>query len=55
MRYRYTPVWHWALIALFFVLGIAQLAYTWNECGWRTLLLGNGGFWAAQMGLCEGK
>lgn len=35
------------------VLGISGLAFTFKECGWKTLLLGNGGFYAAVMGLCD--
>lgn len=35
------------------VLGISGLTFTFKECGWKTLLLGNGGFYAAVMGLCD--
>jgi hypothetical protein len=50
---RGIPAWAYALAVVFFVLGVSSVAYTWSECGWKTLLLGNGGFYAAIMGLCK--
>jgi hypothetical protein len=47
------PTWWYALAALMLVLGVSALVYTWQECGWKTLMLGSGGFYNAVMGLCD--
>lgn len=49
----HVPVWAYIVAFLFLVIGIAVVGYTWQECGWKTMLLGRGGFPAAMMGLCE--
>lgn len=48
-----TPKWFriWMLICL--VAGPALLAYSFYECGWKTLLLGNGAAFAAFTGMCQ--
>jgi hypothetical protein len=48
-----TPVWAYLAGAVMLAIGIAALVFTWQSCGWKTLLLGTGGFWAAAMGLCD--
>lgn len=47
------PAWFYALAVVMLVLGVGSLVYTWQKCGWKTLMLGNGGFYAASMGLCD--
>jgi len=34
-------------------IGISAVIFTWRECGAKTLLLGNGGFYAAAMEMCK--
>jgi hypothetical protein len=41
------------IVVVVLVLGISAITFTFKECGWKTLLLGNGGFYAATMGLCD--
>lgn len=43
------------LAVLFLWIGIGAVVFTWKECGWKTLILGNGGFAAAATGMCEEK
>jgi hypothetical protein len=40
-------------IVIFLVLGLAALSFTFSKCGWKTLILGNGGFAAAVTGMCD--
>lgn len=35
------------------IAGIASFSYTWSKCGTSTLLLGNGGLFAAVSGMCD--
>jgi hypothetical protein len=41
------------LLFCFLYWQIGAVGYTWKECGWKTMLLGKGGFPAAAMGLCD--
>jgi hypothetical protein len=41
------------LTAMFFLIGVSAAVFTFKECGWKTLFLGNGGFSAAMMGMCK--
>lgn len=50
---RDVPVWAWILGSMFAVIATGVIAFTWKECGWKTVLLGNGGFYAAVLGLCD--
>ena len=49
------PAWAWIVAVVFLLIGVSAVAFTFKECGWKTLLLGNGGFYAAALGLCEEK
>jgi hypothetical protein len=41
------------VFALILILGIGMLLFTISECGLgRTMFLGNGGYYAAQSGMC---
>jgi hypothetical protein len=40
-----------AAAVLIFV--IVSVVYTFNACGWKTLVLGNGGPAAAMLGMCD--
>lgn len=48
-----TPLWFriWMVICL--VFGIALTVYTFQECGWKAMFLGNGAAYAAFTGMCE--
>jgi hypothetical protein len=50
-----TPAWTYVVGLIFLLMAITAISYTWRACGWKTLLLGNGGFYAAVLGLCEEK
>jgi hypothetical protein len=50
-----TPAWTYVVGLVFLLMAITTIGYTWKSCGWKTLLLGNGGFYAAVLGLCEEK
>jgi len=41
------------LIAVWAVIAISAIVYTFQQCGARTFLLGNGGFFAAMTGMCD--
>jgi hypothetical protein len=51
--WRDIPVWFriWTVICL--VLGIAALVFTFEKCGAKTFILGNGGLAAAATGMCD--
>lgn len=49
------PVWAWAAAVVVFIAGVGALSFTFSKCGWKTFLLGNGGFYAATMGLCDDR
>lgn len=48
-----TPIWFRLWCVLCLVLGIATAVYTFKECGWRALALGNGAAAAAFTGMCD--
>jgi hypothetical protein len=50
---RDIPVWFRIWIVIFLVVGIAAFVYTFNKCGAKTFLLGNGGLYAAASGMCD--
>jgi len=41
------------LLLLFVVFNIGMAAFTFSKCGSRTLMLGNGGAYAAFSGMCD--
>jgi hypothetical protein len=47
------PVWFRILFFIFFLLGIANAVYTFQECGARALLLGDKAAVAAWLGMCD--
>lgn len=47
------PVWAYALAVVVLIAAVSATAFTFTQCGWKTFLLGNGGFYAATMGLCD--
>lgn len=47
------PFWFKILAVVFFVIGIASAVFTFQECGAQALFLGNSGFAAAAMGMCD--
>jgi len=51
--WRDIPVWFRIGFVIFLILGIATAAFTFEKCGAKALLLGNGGFAAAAMGMCD--
>jgi hypothetical protein len=50
---RDIPVWFRIWIVICLVVGIAAFVYTFNKCGAKTFLLGNGGLYAAASGMCD--
>ena len=38
---------------LFLVFAVGSIGFIWSKCGARTLILGNGGFYAAATGMCD--
>jgi hypothetical protein len=50
-----TPAWTYVVGLVFLLMAITSIGFTWSKCGAKTLLLGNGGFYAAVLGLCEEK
>jgi hypothetical protein len=50
---RDIPVWFKICAVICLVVGIASFAYTFNKCGAKTFLLGNGGLYAAASGMCD--
>lgn len=51
--WRDVPVWFRILFLIFFLLGIANAVYTFQECGARALLLGDKAAVAAWLGMCD--
>ena len=47
------PVWAYIVAVMFLIVASGAISFTWKECGWKTMLLGNGGFFAAVSGMCE--
>jgi len=41
------------IIAVWAVIAISASVYAFQQCGAKTLLLGNGGFFAAMTGMCD--
>lgn len=48
-----TPTWFKILFVVFLVLGIASAVFTFQKCGTRAFLLGNGAGYAALSGMCD--
>ena len=40
-------------MVIFLVVGLSALGYAWSKCGWKTLILGNGGMATAATGMCD--
>lgn len=50
----YMPTWMKVLVIVWLPLAIGGAAYTISECGFaRAVMLGNGGMYAAMMGMCN--
>ena len=47
------PRWVYAVVVFWFVLSAGLAVYTFQKCGAKTLLLGNGASAAAFMGMCD--
>lgn len=47
------PAWVWIIAVVWLIIAIASFIFTWDKCGTRTLILGNGGFAAAATGMCN--
>lgn len=47
------PRWVNVLIVVWFVLAIGMAVFTFQKCGAKALLLGNGAAAAAAMGMCD--
>lgn len=48
------PFWMWIVSAIVLGIGVASFIYSSKECGLgKTLLLGNGAFYAAATGMCN--
>lgn len=47
------PRWVYLVAVIWFVLAVGAFSFTWSKCGAKTLLLGNGGFTAAFIGMCD--
>lgn len=41
------------MIGFVAILGLSVTVVTFQKCGWKTLLLGNGAGAAAMMGMCD--
>lgn len=51
--FRDIPVFIQVLVVLFFVIAISSAVFTFQKCGAKALLLGNGATTAALLGMCD--
>jgi len=47
------PGWVYVVAVIWFIVSVGMLAFTFQKCGAKTLLLGNGAAPAAFMGMCD--
>lgn len=53
--WKQIPTWFKIVAAIFMLFSVFATVRTFQECGTKTFLLGNGAFYAAVTGMCKQK